>query len=365
MNEADPGPRVILRAERFDRWASGIVDGMMLFLWFFIGLFLVNLLLALAESGLQLPAPPGIVEMVERSAGGERPSGFILIPLAAFTLAWLIGGGRLLVGTLRTLFGSDEVVMHAGQVLVRRTIGPFTWTREWERNAIQSIAIIGRNRRLVAMIGGRRHTVASLGTEDARRRLGADLRTRYGLRTPSAGGGLPDGWESARRADGTLILEPPRAERRSLTGCATAVVIVWMLLLALRFVMKHLREEPLAPTTGDWIAIAVGVLLAVLPFLAALTRETMEVARNSLVQTTTLGSWKRSHALRDANLDLTFHSRHRGGDLYTLQAGSGETWITLGTATNDPANLLLLGRYLAAQTGWPLEVAEQAREPGD
>ncbi|MBK5259487.1 MAG: hypothetical protein JJE51_07820 [Thermoanaerobaculia bacterium] len=357
--------RVTLRAERFDRWVTSIVYSLSLFIWWGVDLFLVNLVLAYIPLAWRIPAPPGVEEMVTRSAEGERPSIFIIIVLALFATAWTLAGIKTLGNLLRLLFGSDSVVMAPGGIRIKRAIGPFGITRELQRDAIRSIAIRGRARQLEAESGGKRFIIATLGTEADRRRLGGDLRSRYQLMTPAerSGDQLPARWEASRHAAGGFTLQTPRAGRRSLIGCSAAPSVAWWLLVAFRFYMKNLRDEPLAPTAGDWIAIAIGLILAALPFIAARSRTSIEVGRNSLVIARTIGPWKSRSDFRDASLNLVFHSnRSSSDDLFQLEVGRGDKWSTLAAATNDATDLLLLGRFLAAETGWSLDIAPQARE---
>ncbi len=273
--------------------------------WLFVELFLANLVLKLAGSTWQIPVPAGLAEMIERSSDGERPPLYILVLMAAFTILWTLGGPPRIAQVLRVLFGSDTVTMSADELHVRRAIGPWAIESRWPKADITSIVIRGRARRLEGQAGAQRFVISTLGSETERKALGDELRARYVAAAPKERG-LPAGWEMLGRANGTLTLRPPRG----ILGMGTVV----------------------------------------------------EVGRDSLVLSRSIGPWKTRREFRLATFVLSFLGK--GASSFKLDVGRGDQWRSLAYATDDATDLLRLGRFLAAETGWPLEIDQYVKDAG-
>lgn len=282
---------------------------MWLSVWSFVELFLANLVLKLVGSTWQIPVPAGLAELIERGSSGERPPLYILVVMAAFTIVWTLGGPPRIAQVLRLLFGSDTVIMSADELHVRRAIGPWAIESRWPKNDITSIIIRGRARRLEGRAGAQRFVISTLGSEAERKALGDELRARYVVTAPihsSNTRGLPPGWEILGRANGTLTLRPPRG----ILGMGTVV----------------------------------------------------EVGRDSLVLSRSIGPWKTRRELRLASFVLSFLGK--GATSFKLDVGRGDQWRSLAYATDDATDLLRLGRFLAAETGWPLEIDQYVKDAG-
>jgi hypothetical protein len=367
LEETDEGARrVTLRAERWDRVVTVPILAMKLFVWWGVWMFLVNLVLA--WFGLwRIPAPAGIAEMVERSSEG-RPAAWIVALVVLFVAGWTWAGLVTIRDAVRLWIGSDSVTMFEDRMRFSRSVGPFVLERDIARDRIAAIGIRGRNRDLVIEEGGRQVIIATLGLEADRRRLGGELRSRYGLMTPGERepGALPKGWQSAAGPDGAVRLELPRGEQRPFAGCALIIAVVWWILVAFRFYAKTSRGEPFAPTGGDWVAIFLGAALIALYAIAARATKSIELRRNLLVLKTSIGSWKKTREFRNATLSVAFHTQARGSgtDYFRLDVDANGGSQSLFTAVNDATEAVALGRFVARETGWPLDIAPQARDLG-
>jgi hypothetical protein len=273
--------------------------------WLFVELFLANVILRLAGSTWQIPVPAGMAELIARSSDGDRPPLYILVLIAAFTIVWTLGGPPRIAEVLRLLVGSDTVTMSADELHVRRAIGPWAVESHWPKADITSIVIRGRARRLEGQAGAQRFVISTLGSEGERKTLGDELRARYVATGPKERG-LPPGWETLGHATGTLRLRPPRG----ILGMGTVV----------------------------------------------------EVGRDSLVLSRSIGPWKTRREFRLATFVLSFLGN--GARSFKLDVGRGDQWRALAYATDDATDLLRLGRFLAAETGWPLEIDQYVKDAG-
>ena len=113
---------VALRADGWDRWLSGTVLALTFLPWLFAEAVLLNVLLSAA---LPIPVP----EFLEKFVEGPRPPGTILFVLGIVTILCTHSGFRMLSTILRLFFGRDDIEMTPQGLRVRRSIGPFGFTR--------------------------------------------------------------------------------------------------------------------------------------------------------------------------------------------------------------------------------------------
>lgn len=167
------------------------------------------------------------------------PAVMVGVFLLAWLTMWTFGGIAAIAELLRLLWGDDRIVVASGRIRVTSNRGPFRTTREFERDAIQRIVLVGRGANITLESNGKRHELSNLGSP-AERSEGANA-LRAALSMPElAGDGarptIPPAWEEVITPEGERALVPNLDTRRKQ---ARFTSIVTMLLAAATFVVAR------------------------------------------------------------------------------------------------------------------------------
>ena len=352
------GTLVVLRERGLGKWIHATVRLLWLLGWLAGVIIIGNSLLDLTSLEWRFPAP----ESMRTTEPGSKPAPpWVVFVVTPFWLAWTLIGVASFVSTIRLLFGTDRITMGPRSFHSVRRIGPFGIGRDVQPADVEWIGVGGKARTLLlAGIAGKDVILSSLGTEDDRRWLARELRSRYGLKTPveALAGKAPPRWVVSTDPAGTTVLSSRLTG--SPIGCFVLVAI-WWILFAMVLYARSLSDAGMGVKIGDivWVALGLGFLAIVVILHRATVR--IEVRANELVHTRAVGPWKRQNVIRNGALRVTFHRMKQGSDFFELEVGRLEPWIRLDARSNASAEIVGLGQFLAARTGWALDVVPQAR----
>lgn len=330
-------------------WLTGWVVGETIAIGFLI-LLLRSVIASVA--GTARPVPGG-----EWIAGGA--AGFVLLFLLVWLTLWTIGGAAAIKELLRNLAGEDRVsVIPAGVELVRRA-GPLRRVLTFERVRIRRVRLRHHDQAVVVDTVTGTEIVTTYGTPEERRGLLDWLRRHLVL--PDADAGFnpvaaPPGW-TVTIEDGTLRLSTPDPRTRRIRA-----MVVWMMaaLLGLCWIA--------AARTGDFTGVLVvtALMLLVGAWAAWITWSRREwlVQHGRLTLHRRFASWERAQSFQGARLEVSASTDSDNDSRYELKVVDAHGRRTIASALHDEADIVDLGRWLAARTGFTLSLPRGMAPPG-
>lgn len=293
-------------------------------------------------------------------------------PAAAFLLLWLalwtLGGLAALFATHRLLAGRDEVLLRGdGLVLSAGWLG--RGRREVSRGEMSGLEIRSNGGALVLHLrDGKTVSLSSLGTLEDRAALREEIRARYGIAAPeeaadlvSGGlaGALPKGWEAVPEPTGEWTLGLDAKARRQAAGCLLTLAALGTVGLAFwESSQGWWRAEPLslAFLGGALTTLFAGTAILALALLG-FAREELRVSPNRLEIRKRFGPWRWSRTLVGGTLVVSSHVDSDGDEWGRLDAVTPDGRRKVWGGTEGRATAVLLGRFLAARSGWRLETS--------
>ena len=233
------------------------------------------------------------------------------VPLAIFlflllwTTFWTIGGYAALTAFLRSLAGKDRVRLVPAGFELMRCAGPFRRTRVIDRADIRRIRMRLHDNALVADTTLGTLLLTDLGTAPERETICRWLRG--GLQLPPEGEApididkAPPGWRMQTAEDGSVLLRRKSA---------------WL---------PWLR--------GEWL-----------------------VRRGFLKYRRQVGPWASEYSYDHAQFAIESSTDSDGDDLYRLILRSARGERTIQSAINDDGEIVQCARWLAARTGFELQL---------
>ena len=152
---------------------------------------------------------------------------------------WTVGGIAALSELLRLLWGEDRLAVSSGRLTVTWSRGPIRTGREFERDAIRRVSLVGREDRLMLETTRQRLELSGLGTRAERVEALAALRAELGIPDvppATAAAEVPQGWEEIITPEGERALVVNLSTRRIQARMAS---VVTMLLAALTFALAR------------------------------------------------------------------------------------------------------------------------------
>jgi hypothetical protein len=290
-------------------------------------------------------------------------AGFLLFGLFWLTL-WTVGG--IAVGThlLRNLAGEDIVSLTPDALVVRRRAWIFHRTRTFPRADIRGVTTSTRGAPLSVYTGAKgMEEVSSLGAPRERERLRAvlaaalvlpDAATVKRLETETP----PPGWEAERRGADLVLLRPPRRTRRQQAITMWSVTGIVSLGVIASLAMSIGSGGERGFDTVAWVLSGLCVMLA-----AWITWGGSEwvVRRGRLTHRRYFASWTRERVFEDARLDLSMSADSDGDWHHALhvsvpgEVDGARRKKKIASSLDAEWETNWLGRWIAHQTGFPLE----------
>jgi hypothetical protein len=194
-------------------WLCGWVAGEAFALWILIVGAIALLTGRPPEPGRE-PLDPGPAVMT---------GAFLLIWLTI----WTFGGIAAIAELLRLLWGDDRITVSSGRLTVSWARGPFRRTREFERDAIRKISLVGRHDHLALETDRGSVELSRLGSRSERAEGAAALRAELAIAEAASATAvaLPQGWEEVITPEGERVLVTNRSTRRAQARFASVVAI--------------------------------------------------------------------------------------------------------------------------------------------
>jgi hypothetical protein len=155
------------------------------------------------------------------------PAVMVGLFLIVWLTLWTVGGIAAASEFVRLLWGRDRIVIASGRLRVTWSRWPFRAGREFERDTIRRILLVGRDDRLALESNRERVELSGLGTRNQRVEAAKAIRTELGIaEAPSTGTSVPSGWEVIITAEGERALVASLATRRAQARFMTVVTMV-------------------------------------------------------------------------------------------------------------------------------------------
>lgn len=312
--------------------------------------FLVMLIRSVVGSaiGMSWPIPGG-----DWIAGGA--AGFVFLFLLVWLTLWTFGGYAAIRELLRTVAGEDHIAVQPAGVELQRRAGPFRRSRTFERSRIRGVRLRRNNRSLVIDTTSGCEEITQYGTVDERRAVADWLRRQLSLPEnnrridPVA---APPGWRMTIEGGTThLTKSDPGAQR-------IAALILWVitaLLGAIWFGSTH------ATTLGSAVALVLTGLFAWTAAWTTWSRHEWLVQHGRVTASRRFLTWHRERQFKSARLEVTTWTDSDSDDHYALHVLDADGKRKIASEIHDEAEVVDLGEWLAARTGFPLTLPRKLR----
>ena len=353
-------PTPASRQLRASHW-SRFVDAGFLLVWMAfwivgeaVALALVVGMIASALSAA-LDRPTLLASWAPRTDGSV--SVFLLFLLFWLTL-WTIGGIAAGTHLLRRLAGRDDVDVTMHGIGLTRRAGPFRKRRDIPRAAIRRVRIRSKDRSVVTDTDTGTVEISDLGDADERRALHAWLSSALGLpdenRARLRERELPPlGRDVETQGAETIVTTPSRRIR------VIRARILWFVaaLMSLGWIDALRRGFMSGATTGEVMAAVATLLVAAAGalFMDARSEWALRSGRMSVRRRLAHWTWREHDFQASASIALEHTLDSDGDDHYNLVIIDSSARRVLNTALHDPHELLALGEWLSARTGFPFK----------
>ena len=296
---------------------------------------------------------------------------FVLFMLVWLTF-WTIGG--LAAGThfLRMLAGRDIVSVSPAGLELEWRAGPFRRRRTIARFDVHRVRLGVSRAYVIADTASGSVNITTFGTLDERDALVHWLNKHLGMPGEAESKRLiaesaPPDWEVEVDGMETRLCRIKRRDRRIvaaiLWGLAALMLTGFLPVLSVLPTADvewtfnaELIEAPANRVTGAHIAAGVlSLLLAMWASWATWGRSEWAIAPGRMTWRRRIGSWQRERSFENARLELEHTTDSDGDDRFTLRVRGERANRKITTALYDSAELINLGEWLSARSGFPFD----------
>ena len=305
--------------------------------------FLILLIRSVVGSvaGTSWPIPGG-----EWIAGGA--AGFFFLFLVIWLALWTFGGFAAIRELLRNLAGEDQISVQAAGVELIRRAGPFRRVRMFDRPGIRRVRMRHHDKAVVIDTASGTELITQYGTADERQAMTEWLRRQLSL--PDEGSvdtvAAPPGWMMTIEGGATRLNRmDPQTQR-------TAGIILWLITALLGLMWYGSMKTDSA--SGSAIAIALTLLMASWSAWVTWSRREWLVRHGQLTSHTRFATWEWERSFKSARLEVVHSTDSDNDDRYKLNVIDEQGKKTVESAIKDEADIVDLGRWLSARTGFRL-----------
>lgn len=343
-----------LRAAHWSRF----IDAMFLFIWmvFWVvgevfAIVLVVLMIASALSAA-LGRPPLLASWVPPTDGSVTVFlFFLLLWLTLWTFAGIAAGSQL----LRRLSGEDDIDVSSNGISLTWRAGPIRRTRKISRASIHRIRLQSKDDTVVADTDSGTVMISDLGDVEERRALQAWLSSQLGLASEDHAQlreQRPTERDIETQGTEIIVTHPTRSIR-----AARARVMLFVAVLMSLGWLDALRRGVMNATTGEAVAALATLLVAAssLWFMSARAEWALRQGRMSVRRRVAHWTWRERDFQSSSTIELEHHQDSDGDDRYALVVRDSSQRRVLDRALHDQYELLALGEWLSARTGFPFK----------
>ena len=276
---------------------------------------------------------------------------FLLLWLTLWTAAGIAAGTHL----LRRLSGEDDVEASANGINLTWRAGPFRRRREIPRASIRRVRVQLNGRAVVADTDSGTVVISDLGDDDERRSLHTWLLSQLGL-TGEAHAKLREREVGPLERDietqgaGIVATHPTRRART----LRARVMLVVAALMSLGWIDAFRRGLLTNMTAGETVAAFATMLVAASSLWLMTSRTEWELRSGRLTVRRRVAHWTlREHDFQAASrIEIEHSTDSDGDDRYALVIKDSSHKRVLDRSLHDQYELLALGEWLSARTGF-------------
>lgn len=349
MDSPISGSSASLRASGFVRYIGAAFLSLWLVGWVIGEVFAVGFLLMLIRSivgsaaGAPRPVPGG-----EWIVGGA--AAFVLLFILFWLTLWTFGGFAAINELLRSLAGEDLIAVQPAGVELTRRAGPFRRVRIFNRAVIRRVRLRRHDKAVVIDTGSGTEVITKFGTPDERKTITDWLRRQLSLPEDGArvdAAAPPPGWIFAMDGGTTRLTRlDPRTRR-------TGAVISW-LVAALTGLICFASIRTGAGAGSTAIALVLTLLVGWWAAWVTWAHREWVVQHGQLISHRRFATWQSERAFKSARLEVEQSTDSDNDDRYELKVIDEQGRKTIASSINDDAEVVDLGRWLAARTGFRL-----------
>jgi hypothetical protein len=312
-----------------------------------------------ALTSLEASLAPGVADRIAwREFPGPPNAGALALAFVGVWLAiWTMAGLLAAYQVLRLLASEDWVAWDGTGVEIRRRVGPFRTRRQWRADQIEHVSLSRSDRALLLHTPRATRTLTPWGSRAERAGVRDEIRKVLGSGAHAAGPEIPSGWSVLAADDeGMLLVRDPGARRaRAVAAWSTTIALVAGAVFA--WYRGYLAEVP--GLGGD--ALALFALLGLAGCVAGSAwlsfGGTRIVVRKGAIEFRPGPLAGRSTAILEKLTLVVDHTTDDDGDdWFELQARSGQQRRTIDRRMNESRKILQLARWIAEQSGAPLDL---------
>lgn len=342
-----------LRATHWSRYLDAIFLLVWLVFWVVgevLALALVVILIAGAASAA-LGRPPLLASWVPPTDGSVTV--FLCFLLIWLTL-WTVGGLAAGTNLLRRLSGEDTIDVSANGINLTWRGGPIRRRREIPRASIRRIRIQSKGDAVVADTDAGTIVISDLGDAEERRSLQAWLVSQLGLSGEDHLQLRERGMQPLERdvdTQGTeiIVTRPTRRIR---------IMQAWVMLLVAALMslgwIDALGRGFMKATTGESLAAVATLLVAASSLWFKTSRTEWALRPGRLFVRRRVAHWtlREREFKSSSTIEVEYSQDSDGDDRYKLVVKDSSQRRVLDSALHDQHELLALGEWLSAQTGF-------------
>ena len=325
-------------------WLGGWLAGEVFALVF---LFMVVRSVIGAAIGASWPVPGG-----DWIAGGA--AGFFFLFLLFWLTFWTFGGVAAINELLRSVAGEDRISVQSTGVELERRAGPFRRLRNFERSTIRRVRLRPHDKAVMMDTTAGTEFLSKYGTPEDRQAMADWLRSRLLLPEDQARvdpRAAPVGWTMTIEGGAAQLTRMDPRTRR------IASSIMWAIVAFMGLIWSGV---PTVTSAGRVVLLALTVLVTFGAAWITWSRREWVVRHGELAAHNTFLTWQRERSFKgSARLEITISTDSDNDHHYTLSAKDAEGTRKIASEMNDDAEIVDLGRWLAARTGFPLNLPRQ------
>jgi hypothetical protein len=262
--------------------------------------------------------------------------------------------------TARLLASEDRIAWDGAGVEINRRLGPFRFRRAWRAEQIEHVSLSRPDRALLLHTPRATYALTEWGSkaergevrDEIRRVLGSTARAAAEAGDPE----VPAGWVVSPASEGgTLLVRDPAARR----GRAAAA---WSVTIALAAGAAFAWSRGLLDGSAALAALLVLCACAAGSAWASLGGTRIVVREGEIEFRPARLTGRSNTTLREARLSVEHTTDDDGDDWFELQARSGDQRRTIDRRMNESERVLQLARWIAAQSGAPLDLGRGVAE---